>query len=91
LKKRPDREPRIGIVGAGVAGLATAVTLKDEGFHDLTIFEKGTDVGGVWHWNRYPGLACDVPAHLHQFSFALKPNWSHVFARREEISATTVR
>ncbi len=85
LKTRPDREPRIGIVGAGVAGLATAVTLKDAGFHDLIIFEKGADVGGVWHWNRYPGLACDVPAHLYQFSFALKPNWSHVFARREEI------
>ncbi len=85
MDTRPDREPRIGIVGAGVAGIATAVMLKDAGFHDLTIFEKGADVGGVWHWNRYPGLTCDIPAYLYQFSFAVKPNWSHVFARREEI------
>ena len=54
------REPRIVIIGAGVAGIATAVTLQRAGFHDFTILEKGADVGGVWHWNRYPGLTCDV-------------------------------
>ncbi len=58
------REPRVVIIGAGVAGIATAVTLQRAGFHDFTILEKGTDVGGVWHWNRYPGLTCDVPSQL---------------------------
>ncbi|MGV0602288.1 FAD-dependent oxidoreductase, partial [Mycolicibacterium pulveris] len=51
-----SREPRIVIIGAGVAGIATAVTLQRAGFRRLTILEKGADVGGVWHWNRYPGL-----------------------------------
>lgn len=79
------REPRVVIIGAGVAGIATAVTLQRAGFHDFTILEKGTDVGGVWHWNRYPGLTCDVPSQLYQFSFAPKPDWTSLFAPGEEI------
>ncbi len=79
------REPRIVIVGAGIAGIATAVTLQRAGFHDFTILEKGADVGGVWHWNHYPGLTCDVPSQLYQFSFAPKPDWTGLFASGEEI------
>jgi cation diffusion facilitator CzcD-associated flavoprotein CzcO len=79
------RQPRIVIIGAGIAGIATAVTLQREGFHDFTILEKGADVGGVWHWNRYPGLTCDVPSQLYQFSFAPKPDWTSLFAPGEEI------
>jgi cation diffusion facilitator CzcD-associated flavoprotein CzcO len=79
------REPSIVIIGAGVAGIATAVTLQRAGFHDFTILEKGADVGGVWHWNRYPGLTCDVPSQLYQFSFAPKPDWTGLFAPGEEI------
>ncbi|MDT5017095.1 MAG: hypothetical protein QOD39_3255 [Mycobacterium sp.] len=79
------REPRIVVIGAGIAGIATAVTLQREGFHDLTILEKGADVGGVWHWNRYPGLTCDVPSQLYQFSFAPKADWTSLFAPGEEI------
>ncbi len=67
-----NREPRVVIIGAGVAGIATAVTLQRAGFNDFTILEKGSDVGGVWHWNRYPGLTCDVPSQLYQFGFAPK-------------------
>ena len=79
------REPRIVIIGAGLAGIATAVTLQRKGFQDFTILEKGADVGGVWHWNRYPGLTCDVPSQLYQFSFAPKPDWTGMFAPGEEI------
>jgi cation diffusion facilitator CzcD-associated flavoprotein CzcO len=79
------RPPRIVIIGAGVAGIATAVTLQRAGFHDFTILEKGADVGGVWHWNHYPGLTCDVPSQLYQFSFAPKPDWTGLFAPGDEI------
>ena len=79
------REPRIVIIGAGIAGIATAVTLQRTGFGDFTILEKGSDVGGVWHWNRYPGLTCDVPSQLYQFSFAPKPDWTGLFAPGAEI------
>src|SRR5829696_7967968 len=79
------RQPRVAIIGAGVAGIATAVTLARAGLNDFTILEKGDDVGGVWHWNHYPGLTCDVPSQLYQFSFAPKPDWSGVFAPGDEI------
>src|ERR1700761_4598489 len=80
-----NREPRIVIIGAGIAGIATAVTLRQAVFRDFTILEKGADVGGVWHWNRYPGLTCDVASQLYQFSFAPKPDWAGIFAKGDEI------
>ncbi|MEE6165393.1 MULTISPECIES: flavin-containing monooxygenase [unclassified Mycolicibacterium] len=80
-----NRELRIVIVGAGMAGVATAYTFTQAGFTNLTILEKGSDVGGVWHWNRYPGLTCDVPSQIYQFSFAPKPDWGHIWASGTEI------
>ncbi|MGV9411599.1 flavin-containing monooxygenase [Nocardia sp. NPDC003693] len=79
------RQPRVVIIGAGVSGIASAITLRRNGFHDFVILEKGSDVGGVWHWNRYPGLTCDVPSQVYQFGFAPKPDWSRVFAPGPEI------
>ncbi|MVU75859.1 NAD(P)-binding protein [Nocardia sp. ET3-3] len=79
------RQPRIVIIGAGVSGIASAITLQRNGFHDFVMLEKGSDVGGVWHWNHYPGLTCDVPSQLYQFGFDPKPDWSHVFAPGPEI------
>ena len=47
----------IAIVGAGVAGLATAKVLKQSG-HEVTVFDRTADVGGVWSASRrYPGLS----------------------------------
>ena len=68
-----SRRPRIVVIGAGVAGITTTHVLRQSGFDDITVFEKGSDVGGVWYWNHYPGLACDVPSQLYQFGFAPKP------------------
>ncbi|MEV6069617.1 NAD(P)/FAD-dependent oxidoreductase [Nocardia sp. NPDC052001] len=82
---RASREPRIVIIGAGVSGIASAITLQRNGFHDFVILEKGSDVGGVWHWNHYPGLTCDVPSQLYQFGFAPKADWSRIFAPGPEI------
>ncbi len=48
---------RIAIIGAGFAGLTTARHLRDFG-HDVTVFEKVHDVGGVWSTTRlYPGVS----------------------------------
>ena len=79
------REPRIVVIGAGVAGITAAYVLRQNGFADVTVLEKASDVGGVWHWNRYPGLACDVPSQLYQFGFAPKPDWSRIWATGAEI------
>ncbi|MEB3979722.1 NAD(P)/FAD-dependent oxidoreductase [Mycobacterium sp. 663a-19] len=82
---RQRRDPRIAIVGAGMAGIAVAHAFREAGFTNFTILEKGSDVGGVWHWNRYPGLRCDVPSYTYQFAFAPKPDWKHVWATGDEI------
>jgi cation diffusion facilitator CzcD-associated flavoprotein CzcO len=79
------REPRIVVIGAGVAGITTAHHLDRAGFTDVVVLEKGSDVGGVWHWNRYPGLTCDVPSQIYQFAFAPKPDWSRIWASGDEI------
>ncbi|MBU3066302.1 NAD(P)/FAD-dependent oxidoreductase [Nocardia sp. NEAU-G5] len=86
MKTSPGaRDPRIVIIGAGVAGITAAYTFTHAGFTNVTILEKGSDVGGVWHWNRYPGLTCDVPSTLYQFGFAPKPDWSRIWATGGEI------
>ncbi len=47
---------KIAVVGAGFAGLSTAKVLTGFG-HEVTVFEKAPDVGGVWsRTRRYPGL-----------------------------------
>ena len=54
---------------------------------DFLVLERGSDVGGTWRDNTYPGAACDVPSQLYSFSFAPNPAWSHDFSPREEIQA----
>ena len=75
----------MAILGAGAAGLATAIRLQDVGLDDVVIYEKSDGVGGTWRDNTYPGAACDVPSHLYSFSFAPKTDWTRKFARQPEI------
>ncbi|MFL5870334.1 MAG: NAD(P)-binding protein, partial [Solirubrobacterales bacterium] len=62
-----------------------AIKLKQQGYSDLTVFERGDSVGGVWRANTYPGAACDVPSHLYSFSFAPGHDWSRRYAPQAEI------
>ena len=80
-------ETEILIIGAGFAGLGTAIQLKRNGIDDFILLERAEQVGGVWRDNRYPGCACDVQSHLYSFSFAPNPAWSHAFSRQAEIWA----
>ena len=79
---------RIAVIGAGMGGLCAAIQARAAG-HLVTLFEHADAVGGTWRANRYPGVACDVPAILYQFSFAPNPHWSHHYARGPEIHAYT--
>ena len=53
------------IMGAGFAGMITAINLDKQGIHDYRIIEKAGDVGGTWYWNRYPGCMCDVESYTY--------------------------
>jgi cyclohexanone monooxygenase len=79
------------VVGAGFAGLCTAIKLDEDGEGDFLVVEKGPDVGGTWRDNTYPGAACDVPSQLYSFSFAPNPDWSMSFSPQPEIQAYLCR
>lgn len=53
------------IIGGGFAGLLAGGRLREQGIDDIRIIEKGSDFGGTWYWNRYPGAACDVEATIY--------------------------
>src|SRR6184192_1634821 len=73
------------IVGAGFSGICMGIKLLEAGVKNFLIIEKSEDLGGTWYENRYPGCACDVPAHLYSFSFDRNPNWTRMFAGQQEI------
>jgi len=76
---------RVVIIGAGMAGILSAIKLGEAGITDLVVYEKADRVGGTWRENRYPGIACDVPSHLYSYSFAPNPDWSHQYSPGAEI------
>ena len=59
---------RVGIIGTGVAGLATAKTLFAQGL-DCVLFEQSDRVGGVWA-DGYSNFGVQAPKELYQF-----PDW----------------
>ena len=81
------RDLRIAVIGAGMAGILSAIKLSEAGFGHFTVYEKADRLGGTWRENTYPGLSCDVPSHLYSYSFALNPDWSHLYAPGPEIEA----
>jgi len=79
------RNLRIAIIGAGPGGLCMGIKLKEAGFEDFVLLEKGDGVGGTWRHNQYPGCACDIPSLLYSFSFEMKKDWSRPYAPQSEI------
>jgi cation diffusion facilitator CzcD-associated flavoprotein CzcO len=77
----------VAVVGAGFSGIGAAIGLRRAGFERFMVLEEGDGVGGAWHWNRYPGLAVDIPAFSYQFSYRQRPDWSRVYAPGREIKA----
>jgi cation diffusion facilitator CzcD-associated flavoprotein CzcO len=75
----------IAIIGAGFAGIGTAIQLEKAGLRSYTIFERASEIGGTWRDNTYPGAACDVPSHVYSLSFEPRPTWSRKFAESGEI------
>lgn len=75
------------VIGAGVCGIYQAYKLKEMGVRFL-VLEQAADVGGTWHWNRYPGCRFDSESETYGFSFSEELlqewDWSEHFAPREE-------
>ena len=53
------------VLGGGIAGLLAGAYLKKAGVDDVRVIEMGGDFGGVWYWNRFPGIQCDNDAYCY--------------------------
>jgi cyclohexanone monooxygenase len=58
-------EIEVVILGGGFAGLIAAHRLRQAGVDDFRIVELGGDFGGVWYWNRYPGIQVDSDSYCY--------------------------
>ncbi|MBY8859850.1 NAD(P)/FAD-dependent oxidoreductase [Nocardia sp. CA2R105] len=75
-------ELEVAVLGGGFAGLITAHRLQQAGVTDFRIIELGGDFGGVWYWNRYPGIQVDSDSYcylplLEETGFMPKEKFSH--------------
>ena len=71
------------IVGAGFSGLYLMHRCLQAN-RTAVVLEQGSDVGGTWYWNRYPGARCDAESLAYSFSFSseLEQEWTGLSAMR---------
>ncbi|MEC9340136.1 MAG: NAD(P)/FAD-dependent oxidoreductase, partial [Pseudomonadota bacterium] len=79
------------VIGAGFAGMYTLHRLRDKLGLSVQVCEAGSDVGGTWYWNRYPGARCDSESAYYMFTDHLSKEilqewtWSERYAAQPEI------
>src|SRR4051812_46646703 len=74
------------VVGAGFSGMYLLHKLRSLGLSTV-VFEAGTDVGGTWYWNRYPGARVDVESLAYSYSF--DPDLEQRFEWQERLPTQT--
>ncbi|KAF2444908.1 FAD/NAD(P)-binding domain-containing protein [Karstenula rhodostoma CBS 690.94] len=65
---KDNLETDVLIVGAGFGGIYLMHKLRQQGFN-CKIYEAGKDLGGIWHWNCYPGARVDSQVPVYEYSF----------------------
>jgi cation diffusion facilitator CzcD-associated flavoprotein CzcO len=85
-----DLDAEVIIIGAGVTGIYQLYRLREAGY-DARLVEAGTNVGGTWYWNRYPGARFDSESYSYQYFFSSELldewKWSEHFAGQAETEA----
>jgi cation diffusion facilitator CzcD-associated flavoprotein CzcO len=75
------------IIGAGMSGLYQLYRSRELSMK-VRVFEAGTNVGGTWYWNRYPGARFDSESYSYGYSFSKELlaewEWSEHFAGQPE-------
>src|ERR1700740_2617057 len=61
-RDRVSDDVDVAVLGGGWAGVLAGYHLRQAGVSNFRIIEQAGDFGGVWYWNRYPGLSCDNDA-----------------------------
>lgn len=60
-----SEEIDVAVLGGGFTGILAAVQLKKAGVTSFRNIEQAGDFGGVWYWNRYPGIQCDNESYCY--------------------------
>jgi cyclohexanone monooxygenase len=80
--------PDVLVVGAGFAGMYAVHRFRSQGL-SVKALEAGSNVGGTWYWNRYPGARCDVPSLEYSYGFSAELeqewDWPEVFSAQTDI------
>ncbi len=75
------------VIGAGVSGLYQLYKLRELGL-TVRVLETGSNVGGTWYWNRYPGARFDSESWTYGYSFSPELldewDWEEHFAGQPE-------
>ena len=83
-----ERVFNVIIVGAGISGIYMLHRMRQLGLH-ARVIEMGSDVGGTWYWNRYPGARCDTDTMEYSYSFSEELQqqweWPERYARQPEV------
>ena len=83
--KKPDYD--VIAIGAGFAGLAVIHYIREAGL-SVKVFDRASDIGGTWTWNRYPGAATDSESFYYCLTFSKEIlqewQWSQRYAGWEE-------
>ncbi|GLI76997.1 hypothetical protein PoHVEF18_005279 [Penicillium ochrochloron] len=78
------------IAGAGFSGIYILHRLRDELNLNVKILEAGSDIGGTWYWNTYPGARVDCPAPIYAFGIEevwKNWSWSELYPDQKELGA----
>jgi len=79
----------VAIIGAGLAGIITALVAADAGVA-YEIFERNDEVGGTWLTTTYPGIGVDTPSAYYSLSREVNPDWSSYYPQGAEYQAYLV-
>ncbi len=60
-----SEEIDVAVLGGGWSGILAGVHLRRNGISSFRNIDHAGDFGGVWYWNRYPGLQCDNDAYCY--------------------------
>ncbi|MGH3757475.1 flavin-containing monooxygenase [Actinophytocola sp.] len=88
---QPIEDHDVVVIGAGFAGVYALHRLRNQSGLRVKAVEAGSDVGGTWYWNTYPGARCDTESYVYCYSFSPELcqewEWSGRYPGQSELQA----